>query len=181
MGMPPIMNHTTSPHLLVHVLLLLLLSLLLIVCLRYDNGQDKRDFHGIKEALADLLITPVQRIPRYSLLLEVCFHVLSFTAWLGCTTLCSQHCILFFACTLQQILKYTSPSSQDFRLLRDALEKIKRVAEMINECKRAAQIVEDIEARLAGCPEVTMQSIVTLLSALKLFVGLLRTCSQLFF
>ncbi|KJE92858.1 hypothetical protein, variant [Capsaspora owczarzaki ATCC 30864] len=84
--------------------------------------EDKRDFHGIKEALADLLITPVQRIPRYSLLLE-------------------------------QILKYTASSSPDYNLLRGALEKIKRVAEMINECKRAAQIVEDIEARLTGCPE----------------------------
>lgn len=33
--------------------------------------QDKRDFHGTKESLSDLLITPVQRIPRYVLLLQL--------------------------------------------------------------------------------------------------------------
>eukprot|EP00123_Amoebidium_parasiticum_P013799 comp22157_c0_seq1/m.32478 comp22157_c0_seq1/g.32478 ORF comp22157_c0_seq1/g.32478 comp22157_c0_seq1/m.32478 type:complete len:927 (-) comp22157_c0_seq1:206-2986(-) len=38
--------------------------------------DDRREFHGIRDDLSDLLIAPVQRIPRYSLLLE---QILKFT------------------------------------------------------------------------------------------------------
>eukprot|EP01137_Pigoraptor_chileana_P016464 Opistho-2@73287 len=84
--------------------------------------DEKRDFHGVKDSLSDLLITPVQRIPRYVMLLE-------------------------------QILKQTPSGHPDHVNLTLALQHIRRVAHIINDRKRAVQIVEDIQTRVLGLPE----------------------------
>eukprot|EP01134_Creolimax_fragrantissima_P007519 CFRG7519T1 len=84
--------------------------------------EERRESRGIKEDLSDLLITPVQRIPRYSMLLE-------------------------------QILKYTPVKHPDAANLKNALATIKRVADTINERKRAKQLVEQLATKVVGCPE----------------------------
>ncbi|KNC71326.1 hypothetical protein SARC_16138, partial [Sphaeroforma arctica JP610] len=54
-----------------------------------------------------------------------------------------------------QILKYTPKSHPDFVNLTNALATIKRVADTINERKRAKQLVEQLATKVTGCPEVS--------------------------
>jgi FYVE/RhoGEF/PH domain-containing protein 5/6 len=63
--------------------------------------------------MSSLLIMPIQRIPRYKLLLE-------------------------------QVIKYTPPTHSDYMPLKNALEKVDVVADLVNESVRKRQNLEQI-------------------------------------
>lgn len=72
----------------------------------------------------DLLITPIQRIPRYVLLLK-------------------------------ELLKYTDKRNSDFMELPNAIDRLQKVAEFINERKRESEKATELQqlhTRLTQCP-----------------------------
>lgn len=123
-----------------------------------------------KQALGDLMIKPVQRIPRYELLVKVTltFFILVFilsavsnilfcfvcdTALLqmktSFVTLYPQQVhhngvilMIVCVCLLQDLLKHTPEEHPDYTFLLDAQKNIKRLAERINKGRRTAEELE---------------------------------------
>ncbi|KAJ8798272.1 hypothetical protein J1605_001397 [Eschrichtius robustus] len=92
-----------------------------------------------KQALSDLMIKPVQRIPRYELLVKVGMGLGG-----------------------QDLLKHTPEDHPDHPLLLDAQRNIKQVAERINkgvrsaeEAERHARVLQEIEAHIEGMEDVS--------------------------
>ncbi len=72
--------------------------------------------------LANYLILPVQRLPRYEILLEVSLHV-AYT----CVTLCTNECyaaLISISLFIQGLKRYTVPEHVDYQNILDALEKV---------------------------------------------------------
>lgn len=118
-----------------------------------------------KQALSDLMIKPVQRIPRYELLVKVGVDWLDREAWRRSTSVlrlvpCSSS---QFRVPLppQDLLKHTPEDHPDHPLLLDAQRHIKQVAERINkgvrsaeEAERHARVLQEIEAHIEGMEDV---------------------------
>uniref|UniRef100_A0A3B4GF55 Rho guanine nucleotide exchange factor 17 n=1 Tax=Pundamilia nyererei TaxID=303518 RepID=A0A3B4GF55_9CICH len=95
--------------------------------LEQQNMRENKE----KQALGDLMIKPVQRIPRYELLVK------------------------------KDLLKHTPEDHPDHPYLLDAQRDIKRLAEKINkgrrsaeEAEREARVIQEIEAHIEGVEHI---------------------------
>ncbi|XP_009574541.1 PREDICTED: rho guanine nucleotide exchange factor 17, partial [Fulmarus glacialis] len=98
-----------------------------------------------KQALSDLMIKPVQRIPRYELLVKVGAGGRRASV----------------PCRERDLLKHTPEDHPDHPFLIDAQRNIKQVAERINkgmksaeEVERNARIVQEIESHIEGMEDL---------------------------
>jgi hypothetical protein len=86
--------------------------------------------------LHSLLIQPIQRMPRYLLLLEVSlfiiFHFHSYLFYL----------ILFHE--QKDLLKNTKEDHPDFNYLASAIEKVKKINLQMNESKRESESLQQV-------------------------------------
>ena len=79
------------------------------------------------ETLESFLITPVQRIPRYNLLLGVRIHCIFVTV------------VRVLSRFSQEILKHTNESHPDYPDLAAAYEKVQETARYVNDRAREAE------------------------------------------
>lgn len=132
-----------------------------------------------KQALSDLMIKPVQRIPRYELLVKVGMELVGQGGKRGSMGLggafCSQtpdrnespvispapKAAKQIPVSTQDLLKHTPEDHPDHPLLLDAQRNIKQVAERINkgvrsaeEAERHARVLQEIEAHIEGMEDV---------------------------
>lgn len=119
-----------------------------------------------KQALGDLMIKPVQRIPRYELLVKVSDFKIEL--WACCESY--SDCLVMESplkrrwmccCLFKDLLKHTPEDHPDHPYLLDAQRDIKRLAEKINkgrrsaeEAEREARVIQEIEAHIEGVEHV---------------------------
>lgn len=92
-----------------------------------------------KQNLAGFLIMPIQRIPRYHLLLAVCSLVFSLPKF------------IFFniAIVFQDLVKHTWKDHPDYNNLRQAAEQMEQTSTLLNQKKKLAEGLKRL-AEVAG-------------------------------
>ena len=112
----------------------------------------------ISISLDGFLLTPVQKICKYPLQLAVSCCVSKGkmavrSSWPKVTNSglysqfyvrSSSHCLTFYLLNVQELLKHTLPSHEDYESVKEALETMKEVASLINERKRKVECVNKI-------------------------------------